>query len=72
MRVWISTGAEGPQWAGRVECIQDGMQPKRFDDPELLLSYLRSALRKDAAPQEPDAASGVARDIAKQPCTGME
>lgn len=55
MRVWTSTGPDGPQWVGRVECIQDGARQFRFNDLDALLSYLRSTLREGpAAPNAKD------------------
>jgi hypothetical protein len=53
--VWTSAGHDGLQWAGRVECIQDDTERRRFNDPEALLSYLRTVV--GAAPVPEDAGS---------------
>ena len=52
VRVWISAGSDGPQWAGRVECVQGEQEHRRFNDLEALLSYLRSAM--EGGPRDPD------------------
>jgi hypothetical protein len=58
VRVWTSTGREGPQWAGRVECIQNDALQRRFNDPQALLEYLRASLLEGAADRE---SSGLLR-----------
>jgi hypothetical protein len=35
-----------------VECIQDSAKNMRFNEPEALLTYLRSALLEDATAHE--------------------
>jgi hypothetical protein len=46
VRVWISEAYDGPQWAGRVECIHSDPQPRRFNDMEAMLGYLRTELQR--------------------------
>lgn len=48
VRVWTSEGRNGPQWAGRVQSIQDETQQRRFHDPDAMLDYLSLAMREDA------------------------
>ena len=48
VRVWTSDGCDGPQWAGRVECMQDDTKQRRFHDPDAMLGYLSLAVRRDA------------------------
>jgi hypothetical protein len=45
VRVWTSAGCDGPQWAARVECIQDDTEQRRFHDPDAMLDYLRLAVQ---------------------------
>ncbi len=49
VRVWTSAGRDGPQWAGRVQCIQDETEQRRFHDPDAMLDYLRLAVREGEA-----------------------
>lgn len=55
VRVWTSAGHRGSQWAGRVECIQNSTQQRRFHDPDTMLDYLSREVREDPDRSDEDA-----------------
>jgi hypothetical protein len=58
VRVWASTGCDGPQWAGRVECLQHDTRHGRFNDPATLLAHLGAALRDEEPAEEAEPPNG--------------
>jgi hypothetical protein len=50
VRVWIGGAYDGPQWAGRVECLHGDPRPMRFNDMEAMLDYLRTELQRQGGP----------------------
>ncbi len=52
VRVWTSTGPKGPQWAGRVECVEKDGKQRRFSERQEMLEYLRHKLFEAVAEPE--------------------
>jgi len=64
VRVWRRAGADGEQWAGRLEYLQ-GQDGWRFGDADALLAYLRDLIgprRELAGGEAPLALPASGRD----------
>ncbi len=48
LRLWRSTGKEGPQWRGRLDRLGQG-DSVQFSDIEALLRYIRHVAGQESA-----------------------